>query len=106
MKVYDLIQTYGKDCYVVATINSRDSEGCAEGVKIESFANEFSQAVAKREALKNQDLEVLIVPPFLTDDVSPAETADFFRAYYGWKEEKDIQMDKMLQNPRLLFFYN
>lgn len=40
MKVYDLIQTYGKDCYVVATINSRDSEGCAEDVKIESFAND------------------------------------------------------------------
>ena len=106
MKVYDLIQTYGKDCYVVATINSRDSEGCAEDVKIESFANEFSQAVAKREAFNNQDLEVLIVPPFLTDEVSPSEPADFFRAYYGWKEEKDVQMAMLFQNPRILLFYN
>ena len=93
----------------IAVSIKEESQYCASGMAVQNrpeYSNEFSQAVAKREALKNQDLEVLIVPPFLTDDVSPAETADFFRAYYGWKEEKDIQMDKMLQNPRLLFFYN
>lgn len=105
MKVYDLVQTYGKDCYVVTAVRSRNEEGTVQDVQIESFANEFSLAVEKRKILEAQEIDVLIVPPFLTEDVSPTETADFLRAFYGWNEEKDIQMDKILLNPRFLFFY-
>lgn len=105
MKVYNLVQTYGKDCYVVTAVRSRNEEGTVQDVQIESFANEFSQAVERRRVLKEQEVDALIVPPFLTEDVSPAETADFLRAFYGWNEEKDLSKDESPFTPRLFFFY-
>lgn len=95
MKVYDLIQIHGKDCYVVTVVQSHNEGDVVQDVQIESFVTEFSQVVEKRKTIEAQKMDVLILQPCMVEDVSPIENAEFFHAYYGWNEKKDLPKDKI-----------
>lgn len=79
MKLKDIFKS--NDGYVVAQIKVRDPDGTPRDLEPKSCCMTFEEAVRERESLSGMD--VIICPPFRHGDVSPAETADYFRAYFG-----------------------
>lgn len=79
MKLKDIFKS--NDGYVVAQIKVRDPDGTPRDIEPKSCYMTFEEAVRERESLSGMD--VIICPPFRHGDVSPAETADYFRAYFG-----------------------
>ena len=79
MKLNDIFKS--NDGYVIAQITMRDSDGTPRDIEPKSCCMTFEEAVRERESLSGMD--VIICPPFGHGDISPAETADYFRAYFG-----------------------
>lgn len=79
MKLNDIFKS--NDGYVVAQIKVRDSDGTPRDIEPKTSCMTFEEAVRERESLSGTD--VIICPPFGYGDISPAETADYFRAYFG-----------------------
>lgn len=79
MKLKDIFKS--NDGYVVAQIKVRDPDGTPRDIEPKSCCMTFEEAVRERESLSGMD--VIICPPFRHGDISPAETADYFRAYFG-----------------------
>ena len=79
MKLNDIFKS--NDGYVIAQITMRDSDGTPRDIEPKSCCMTFEEAVRERESLSGMD--VIICPPFGHGDISPDETADYFRAYFG-----------------------
>lgn len=79
MRLKDIFK--GNDGYVVALIESRDSDGTPRDIKPKLCCTTFEEAARERETLAGMD--VIVCPPFRQGDISPAETADYFRSYFG-----------------------
>lgn len=83
MKLNDIFRDNGG--YVVALIESRDSDETPRDIKPKLSCMTFDEAVREREKLA--DMDIIICPPFRQRDISPAETADYFRSYFGMNND-------------------
>lgn len=79
MKLEDIFKE--NDGYVVALVKERDTDGVPKDIEPKMCCKTFAEADRKRKSLSGMD--VVICPPFRHGEISPAETADYFRAYYG-----------------------
>lgn len=80
MKLKDIFKKY--DGYVVALVRTRDSNGYPIDMEYMSCSMSYEEAIREREKLAGMD--VMICPPFrCVDNISPAETADYFRSFLG-----------------------
>lgn len=67
------------DMYVLAQVVRREG---GKAVEFEKVLASGSYEVVSRLATGYADGDVIIVPPFGTQDVPPHEVAEFYRKYY------------------------
>lgn len=83
MKLNDIFKD--NDGYVVALVKARASDGVPTDIETKMCCETFEEADMERKAMSGMD--VIICPPFRQEDVPPAETADYFRAYFGTNKD-------------------
>ena len=70
--------------YVVCTVEQRDKDGNAVEVELMSICKTYSDALAGESILRCDGEDVIIIPPYLTNDaIPPKEVAKIFRGVWN-----------------------
>ena len=70
--------------YVVCTVEKRDEDGNAVEVELMAVCKTYSDALAGESILRCDGEDVIIIPPYLTNDaIPPNEVAKFFRGVWN-----------------------
>lgn len=70
--------------YVVCTVEQRDEDGNAVEVELMAVCETYADALAGESILRFDGEDVIIIPPYLTNDaIPPKEVAKFFRGVWN-----------------------
>ena len=70
--------------YVICTVERRDEDGNADWVELMAICETFADALAGESILRFDGEDVIIIPPYLTNDaIPPKEVAKFFRGVWN-----------------------
>lgn len=70
--------------YVICTVEQRDEDGNAVKVELMAVCESYADALAGESILRFDGEDVLVIPPYLTNDaVPPNEMAKYWRGVLG-----------------------